>query len=326
MQQTKRFSRTPKKSPTELTACRKRLEQVWKSQKMDEALLHRAWDTAYQVATLLYEEFGATQVVVFGSLTEPMAFTDRSDIDIAVSGLSNDAYNKAYGKVVFFDAPFKIDFVNFDTSKGLFRERIKYQAIPIEKGTRPPNNTTDVWQTLYKHLQRQVFPAEEGDIYEMNRKRLTQRINDELEKIDATVSDIAKALVDIDILPVAAKPYIEDSIANKLADVYNGIEKIFERIAREVDTLMPTGSSWHKNLLAQMTTQRPERGPVIAEDTSLLLEDLLDFRHKVNNIYDRELNYEMTEPHAKSIDELFERVSEDINRFTDSLVRREEDI
>ena len=322
MQQTKHFSRTAKEiSATELTACRKRLEQVWKSRKMDKTLLHRAWDTAYQVATLLYEEFGATQVVVFGSLTDPMAFTDRSDIDIAVSGLSNEAYDKAYGKVVYFDAPFKIDFVNFDTSKGLFRERIKYQAIPIEKGTRPV-----LWQTLYKHLQRQVFPTEEGDVYEMNRKRLTQRINDELEKIDATVSDIAKALEDLEGAPPNYKQYIEESITNKLADVYNGIEKIFERIAREVDTHIPTGSSWHKNLLAQMTTQRPERGSVIAENTSLLLEDLLDFRHKVNNIYNKKLNYEMTEQHAKSIGELFKRVSEDMNRFTDSLVRREEDV
>jgi hypothetical protein len=183
-----------------------------------------------------------------------------------------------------------------------------------------------VWQALYEHLQRQVFPTEDGDIYEMNRKRLTQRINDELVKIDATANDIAKALEDIEAAPANYRQYIEESIANKLADVYSGIERIFERIAREVDTLMPTGSRWHKDLLAQMTTQRRERGPVIAEDTSLRLEHLLEFRHKVNNIYYRELNYEMTEPHVKSIGELFERVSEDMNRFTDSLVRPEEDV
>ena len=322
MQQTTHFSRTAKEiSATELTACRKRLEHVWKSRVMDEGLLHRAWDTAYQVATLLYEEFGATRVAVFGSLTEPIAFTNRSDIDIAVSGLSTDDYDKAWRRVMDFKSGFKIDFINFDTSKGHFRERIKHQAIPIERGTRPV-----LWKRLYEHLQRQVLPTEDGDIYEMNRKRLTQRINDELIKIDDTVSDIAKALEDIEAAPANYRQYIEESIAHKLADVYNGIERIFERVAREVDTLMPTGSRWHKDLLAQMTTQRPERGPVIAEDTSLRLEHLLEFRHKVNNIYDKELNYEMTEPHAKSVGELFERVSEDMNRFTDSLVRREEDV
>ena len=307
-------------SPDELAACRKRLEQVWKSRRVDEGLLHQAWHTAYEVAALLYEQFGATQVFVFGSLTEPMWFTKGSDIDIAVSGLSNDAYDKAYGKVVYFDAPFKIDFINFDRSKGLFRERIKHQAIPIERGTRPV-----LWQTLYKHLQRQVFPTEDGDIYEMNRKRLTQRINDELDKIDGILERIQRGLDNIDVLPVQAREFIENTIATDLADVYRGIENIFLRIAREVDRHVPTGSRWHKNLLAQMTEKRPERPPVISENTSLQLEALLDFRHKVNNIYGRELRYEKTIPHAKSIDVLFASVSQDLNTFTDSLEKREED-
>ena len=312
---------TQKMSPDELAACRKRLEQVWKNRVMDEGLLHRAWDTAYQIATLLYEQFGATQVVVFGSLTEPIGFTNRSDIDIAVSGLSTADYDKAWRMVMDFKSGFKIDFINFDTSKGLFRERIKYQAIPIEKGSR-----SGLWRTLYEHLQRQVFPTEDGDIYEMNRKRLTQRINDELDKIEGTLERIHRGLDNIDVLPVQAREFIENTIATDLADIYNGIERIFERIAREVDTLMPTGSRWHKNLLAQMAEKRPERRPVISENTHRELGELLKFRHKVTNIYGRELRYEKTIPHAKSIGELFERVSEDMNKFTDSLVRREEDV
>ena len=141
-------------SPIELSACRKRLEAAWKSRMMDEGLLHQAWHTAYKVAALLYEEFNASQVVVFGSLTEPMWFMKGSDIDIAVSGLSSDEYDKAWSKIWNFDAGFKIDLINFDTSKGLFRERIKHQAIPIQRGVQPV-----LWQALYEHLQRQVFPT-----------------------------------------------------------------------------------------------------------------------------------------------------------------------
>ena len=307
-------------SPDELSACRKQLEQVWKNRVMDEGLLHRAWHTAQEVAALLYEQFGATQVAVFGSLTEPMWFTKGSDIDIAVSGLSNDAYNKARIKIMNFDSAFKIDIVNLDMSKGLFRERVKHQAIPIERGSLPI-----LWQTLYKHLQRQVFPGNDGEIYEMNRKRLTQRINDELEKISETLERIQRGLENIDVLPAQAREFIENTIATDLADVYRGIENIFLRIAREVDMHVPRGSRWHKNLIAQMTEQRPERPPVISERTSLRLEDLLDFRHKVNNIYGKALIYEMTEPHAKSIDELFASVSGDLGLFTDSLAKREGD-
>ena len=308
-------------SSDELSASRKRLEQLWKSRIVDEGLLHRAWNTVYEVAEHLYAQFGTIQVVVFGSLTEPMWFTNKSDIDIAVSGLSGDDYDKAWKVIMDFDSGFKIDIINFDTSKGLFRERIKYQAIPIEKGTRPV-----LWQTLYKHLQQQMFPNDPGEIYEMNRKRLTQRINDELTKIEETLARIRRGLESIDILPVEAREFIENTIATDLADVYRGIENIFLRIAREVDMHVPTGSRWHKNLLAQMAEQRPERTSVISENTFLQLEDLLDFRHKVTNIYGRQLVYEKTEEHANSIDELFATLSREFNTFTDSLAKREEDV
>ena len=314
-----------KMSADQLSACRKRLEQLWKSRIVDEGLLHRAWHTVHEVAALLYEEFDATQVAVFGSLTEPMWFTSKSDIDIAVSGISHDMYDKAYSKIMDFDSEFKIDFINLDTSKGIFRERVKHQAIPIEKSMRSPNGMTDVWRTLYKHLQQQVFPAKDEEIYEMNRKRLTQRINDELVKISETLERITRGLESIDVLPVQAREFIENTIATDLADVYRGIENIFLRIAREVDMHVPTGSRWHKNLLAQMVEQRPERPPVISENTSLQLEKLLEFRHKVTNIYGRELVYEKTVEHAKSIDELFTTVSQEFNAFTDSLAKRQED-
>ena len=314
-----------KMSADQLSACRKRLEQLWKSRIVDEGLLHRAWHTAHEVAALLYEQFGATQVAVFGSLTEPMWFTSGSDIDIAVSGLSHDAYDKAYKKIMNFDSEFKIDFINLDISKGIFRERVKHQAIPIEKSMRSPNGMTDVWRTLYKHLQQQVFPANDGEIYEMNRKRLTQRINDELVKINETLERVTRGLEKLEVVPIDVREFIENTIATDLADVYRGIENIFLRIAREVDMHVPTGSRWHKNLLAQMMEQRPERPPVISENTSLQLEKLLEFRHKVTNIYGRELVYEKTVEHAKSIDELFTTVSQELNAFTDSLAKREED-
>ena len=309
-----------KMSPDELSACRKQLEQVWKNRIMDQGLLHQAWHNAQEVAALLYEKFGATQVSVFGSLTEPLWFMKGSDIDIAVSGLSNDTYIKARIAIMNFDSAFRIDLINFDTSEGLFRERIKHQAIPLEKETRPV-----LWHSLYKHLQRQIFPTEDGELYEMNRKRLTQRINDELHKIDRILERIQRGLDSIDVLPVQAREFIENTIATDLADVYRGIENIFLRIAREVDMHVPRGSRWHKNLLAQMTEQRPERPPVISERTFLQLADLLDFRHKVNNIYGKELRYEKTMPHAKSIDTLFAKVSQDLNTFTDSLEKPEED-
>ena len=62
------------------------------------------------------------------------------------------------------------------------------------------------------------------------------------------------------------------------------------------------------------------------ENSSLRLEKLLEFRYKVTNIYGRQLVYEKTEEHAKSIDELFATISQEFNAFTDSLAKGEEDV
>ena len=228
-------------TPEELASCRKQLERRWKSRKVDEALLERAWHVVYEIATLLYDEFGATQVAVFGSLAEPLGFTKSSDIDIAVWGLSDKTHSAAYWKVKDIDTGFKIDLINFDMMKGFFRERVKQHAIPIKKGEHPT-----LWKTQYEHLNKQVFPIIEEEVYEMNRKKLTQRINDELVKIEDTLTRIHRGLESIDVLPDRAREFIENTIATDLADIYSGIERIFERIANEVDGHLPRGSRWHK--------------------------------------------------------------------------------
>jgi predicted nucleotidyltransferase len=307
-------------TPEELASCRKQLERRWNSRKVDETLLERAWQVAYEVATLLYDEFGATQVAAFGSLAEPISFTKSSDIDIAVWGLSDKAHSEANNKIMDIGTEFKIDLINFDTTKGLFRERVLQQAIPIKKGERPT-----LWKTLYQHLHRQVFPTVEEEIYEMNRKKLTQRINDELTKIEDTLERITRGLEQLKVVHVDVREFIENTIATDLADIYSGIERIFERIANEVDGHLPHGSRWHKNLLEQMTKQRPERPPVISEQTYHQLGELLDFRHKVNNIYGRELKYDSTLVHAETIGEVFASVSQDSNSFTDSLAKSDKD-
>ena len=279
----------------QLTSCRKQLELRWKSRIVDEKLLEHAWKVAYDIASLLYNEFNAKKVAVFGSLTEPICFTESSDIDIAVWGLTDEEHTKATDRVWDMETRFKIDLIDIETSKEFFLKRVQQHAIPIEK-----EKQSTSWKTIYEHHNRKVFPIIEEDIYEFNRNKLTQRIKDELVKIEDTLVRIRRGLASLDVLPYQAREFIENTIANDLTDVYCGIKSIFERIANEVDGHLPRGSMWHKNLLEQMTRQRPERQPVISENTSNLLEELLKFRHKVRNIYGRELRYDDTLVHAKT--------------------------
>ncbi len=313
MRHTTRTDQTAKElSPEELASCRKQLERQWKNRKVDETLLERAWQVAYEIATLLYDEFGATQVAAFGSLTEPIWFTKWSDIDIAVWGLSEDAYLDALGKTLGFDPKFKIDLTKFENTDALFRERILQQARFIKEG-----EPFDIGTILL---------IETGMSYEMNREKLAQRIVDERAKIERTVGHIKVALQDIEDVPARYRRSVEIEIAKYLYDVYMGMETIFRQIAREVDEHIPQSETWHKDLLTQMTEPRAERPPVISQKTEQRLEQILGFRHVFAHLYSIQLDYEQTEKNAKSIDKLFQDVSKELETFIDSLAQHPEDV
>ena len=298
MHQPKDTHRTVKDlSPQELAQYHQRLNQHPQNRKVDEALLQRAWHTAHRIAAMLYEEFGATQVAVFGSLVEPESFSKWSDIDIAIWGIPNDKYFRAVSAAVNISRLFKVDLVDFENSKELFREKIQSQLIPIEKGA----------------------------IYKVDRNALIQRISDERNKIEETIGKIAERLEKIKTAPAEYREEIVTTIAKNLADCYRGMENIFRRIALDVDLRMPDGSRWHKELLTQMAEPQAERPPVISQETFEILEELLAFRHVFNNIYGEELVYKQTERNAKQIDKLFNSFSKELDAFIVYLEKQEND-
>ena len=274
-------------SPEELEAYRQRLNQHLQNRKVDEALLRRAWQTAHRIAAVLYKDFGAAQVAVFGSLAEPDTFSKWSDIDIAVWGIPNDKYFRASSIASDISGLFKVDLVDFEGCKELFRERIQSQLILIEKGV----------------------------IYKVDRSELIQRISDERNKIEGTLKKIEERLKKIKTAPTEYREEIETTIAKNLVDCYRGMENIFRRIALDVDLRMPDGSRWHKELLTQMAAPQAERQPVISQKTFEILEELLEFRHVFNNIYGEELVYEQTERNANQAGELFKSLSKELDAF-----------
>ena len=285
-------------SPEKLAEYRRRLDQHLQNRKVDEALLQRAWHTVHRIASMLYEDFDATQVGVFGSLVEPDAFSKWSDIDIAVWGIPNDKYFRASSIASDISGLFKVDLVDFESCKGLFRERIQSQLIPIEK----------------------------GETYKVDRSALIQRISDERNKIEGTIEKITERLEKIKTAPVEYREEIETTIAKNLVDCYRGVENIFRRIALDVDLRIPDGSRWHKELLTQMAEpQAEQRPPVISQETFEALEELLEFRHVFNNIYGEELVYEQTERNAKQIGKLFNGLFKELNTFIAYLENEEND-
>ena len=294
-------------SPSELAKCRENLKRQWENRQVDEELIQRAWEVAHHLATVLYQDYGASKVAVFGSLAEHERFSKYSDIDIVVWGVSYDRCLDALWDTDDLSSEFKIDIINFKTIDRSFRDRILSQAIPINRGE------TDILKMIKETSSR--ADTKTGEIYKVDREKLIQRIFDEREKIGRTVRGIANALQDIDVVAENHRKYVEKTIASDLAEIYRGIEKIFERIAREVDKQMPSGSKWHRDLIDQMGENLEKRPPVITPKTIRRLKRLLKFRHRVNNIYRYELIYKKAEKHAKRVGKLFKNVSEELDAF-----------
>jgi hypothetical protein len=90
--------------------------------------------------------------------------------------------------------------------------------------------------------------------------------------------------------------YYFDSVALNLHSIYSGLERIFERIATAIDSSLPSGTNWHRELLNQMAIEVPGIRPaVISSDLKEKLEEYRGFRHVVRNVYTYRLKPEKIE-------------------------------
>ena len=300
-----------KMSPSELAKCRENLRHHWETRKVDKELVQRAWTDAQRVATVLYQKYGASKVAVFGSLAEKERFCKHSDIDIVVWGVSYNRCLDALWETEDLSDEFEIDIIDVRSIHKLYRERILNQAIPIERGEIEPI------RIIKETDDDDKSDAKEIDI--TNQDRLIRRIADEQAKIERTLNGLSNALQDLEIVAEQHRKYVEKTIASDVTEIYRGIENIFEQIAREVDKNIPSGSSWHTDLLDQMAEPREKRPEVITQKTLQRLKQLLKFRHRVNNIYRYDLIFEEAEKHANMVDDLYETLTHELDTFINFL-------
>jgi predicted nucleotidyltransferase len=91
----------------------------------------RAVRLARQAAALLRAEFGARDVVLFGSLASHSGFTLWSDIDLAVFGIPTDRFFAAVAAITGLSAEFKVDLVDAEACKASLREAIDRDGIAL---------------------------------------------------------------------------------------------------------------------------------------------------------------------------------------------------
>jgi predicted nucleotidyltransferase len=99
-------------------------------QEAGERRRGQAWKAAREVATLLRGRFDAQRVVAFGSLVGPDFFSERSDVDLAVSGIPPKVFFKAWAAAA--DAcPFQLDLVDLADCSAALQRLIEEEGVEL---------------------------------------------------------------------------------------------------------------------------------------------------------------------------------------------------
>ena len=88
-------------------------------------------DRVREAAAILKRQFGAKRVVLFGSLADTTWFAPVSDVDLAVEGLSNDVYWKAWKAVEDVIGNRSVDLVEIETAKESLVKAIQRYGVEL---------------------------------------------------------------------------------------------------------------------------------------------------------------------------------------------------
>lgn len=92
------------------------------------------------------------------------------------------------------------------------------------------------------------------------------------------------------------------ALAVNLHGYYTALETLFERVARLLDEEIPTGASWHTDLLSQMQSAVPELRPaVLPGAVAADVHELRKFRHFFRNAYTVNFDPVLVKAHAERL-------------------------
>lgn len=109
------------------------------------------------------------------------------------------------------------------------------------------------------------------------------------------------------------------AIAAILHAFYNGLENIFQAIAKNLDRQIPTGHKWHLELLNSMAYTTEHRPALLSAETVLLLKEYLSFRHFFRHSYAFLLEWNEFGNLAQSLSAVWHQVKSDLEAFLQTL-------
>lgn len=156
----------------------------------------------------------------------------------------------------------------------------------------------------------------------MNKSRVTDliaEIHDELTSLASLATDIGETVSSLPKRGIKRRIY-QESIALKLHNFYTACERIFRRIADDINGGVPSSPDWHRRLLHTMALELSGiRPPVISKKTEKKLSDFLGFRHVVRNIYGFQIESEKLFALLEGFDTAYDSFQNDMKEFTNFL-------
>ena len=246
----------------------------------------QALQAAEQCIELLKRDYGAKRVILFGSLVGQGPWHSQSDIDLAVEGLAAEDFFKAYG-----------------ACDELLPPDLELDLVPLE----------DAFPEMRARILGEV---EMPDDPIMALKALVQ---DELVALNRVAQEMDETLAECSEPPTRVELR---AIASLLHEFYNGIERIFERVAVGLDQSLPQGSFWHADLLTQMAADQ-EKGRQAVIDTSLHahLVEYFKFRHFFRHAYGYTLEWDRLRWLAEQLGATLRMLHHQLEIFFESLLK-----
>lgn len=102
-----------------------------------ERRARRALSVARRIALLLRRRWGAEHVYLFGSLARHVSgkggFGELSDIDLAVTGLSDQDFYAIYGRILRLSS-FPVDLVSLESASNSMVRRVAMEGVELGGG------------------------------------------------------------------------------------------------------------------------------------------------------------------------------------------------
>ncbi len=104
-------------------------------------------------------------------------------------------------------------------------------------------------------------------------------------------------------------------LGSVLHSFYNGLENIFEIIAKNIDCNIPVGNKSHQELLHQMASENSNRMEIINEELYIKLREYAAFRHFYRHAYSFQISWEKMKPLIENLFDVWDMTKFRINNF-----------